>query len=145
MEIKHKNKNNTIQNISSKECFKILSNKTDSYLIDVRTLPEWKFVGVPDLFPINKETIFVSWQIYPKMNENKNFEKQILDIGIKKNNQLYLICRSGQRSYNAAKLLFDNGFINCFNLSDGFEGDLNQHKKRSLINGWKYNNLPWKQ
>ena len=52
-----------------------LSNKTNSYLIDVRTLPEWKFAGVPDLFSINKETIFVSWQIYPEMNENKNFEK----------------------------------------------------------------------
>ena len=145
MEIKHKNKNNTIQNISSKECFKILSNKTDSYLIDVRTLPEWKFIGVPDLFPINKETIFVSWQIYPQMNENKNFEKQILDLGIQKNNNLYFICRSGQRSLCAAKLLINNGFTCCFNIHDGFEGDLNQHKKRSLINGWKYNNLPWKQ
>ena len=145
MEIKRNNKNYNIQNIFSKECFENLSNEKDAYLIDVRTQAEWQFVGVPDLSLITKEVIFVTWQIYPKMNENKNFEKQILDIGIKKNNQLYLICRSGQRSYNAAKLLFDNGFINCFNLSDGFEGDLNQHKKRSLINGWKYNNLPWKQ
>jgi rhodanese-related sulfurtransferase len=66
-------------------------------------------------------------------------------MGIKKNNLLYLICRSGQRSYNAAKLLLDNGFTNCFNVIDGFEGELNQQKKRSLIDGWKYNNLPWRQ
>ena len=139
------NKNPMIQNISSKKCFKILSNKTNSYLIDVRTLPEWKFAGVPDLFSINKETIFVSWQIYPEMNENKNFEKKILDRGIKKSSNLYFICRSGQRSLCAAKLLTNNGFSSCFNIYDGFEGDLNQNNKRSLINGWKYNNLPWKQ
>lgn len=138
-------KNNIIQNISSKECFEILSNKVDAYLIDVRTLPEWKFVGVPDLSLINKETFFVSWQIYPEMNENKNFKEQILDLGIQKNSNLYFICRSGQRSLNAAKLLINNGFSSCFNIHDGFEGDLDQHNKRSLINGWKYNNLPWKQ
>ena len=138
-------KNNIIKNISSKECFEILSNKADAYLIDVRTLPEWKFVGVPDLSIINKETFFVSWQIYPEMNENKNFKKQILDLGIQTNSNLYFICRSGRRSLYAAKLLINNGFSSCFNIYDGFEGDLNQHKKRSLINGWKYNNLPWKQ
>ena len=138
-------KNNIIQNISSKECFEILSNNTDAYLIDVRTQPEWQFVGVPDLSQINKETIFISWLIYPKMNKNKNFERQILNQGIKKKNNLYFICRSGQRSLYASKLLIKNGFSSCFNVYDGFEGDLNKHKKRSLINGWKYNNLPWKQ
>ena len=139
------NKNHTIQNVSSIECFKILSNVTDSYLVDVRTLPEWKFVGVPNLSIINKETIFVSLLIYPDMDENKNFEKEILDQGIQKNNNLYFICRSGQRSLYAAEFLINSGFSNCFNVHDGFEGDQNQHKKRSLINGWKYNNLPWKQ
>ena len=139
------NTNYIVQNISSKECYKILSNKTDSYLIDVRTRPEWEFVGVPDLSIINKEAIFVSFQVYPDMNENKNFEKEILELGISKNSNLYFICRSGRRSLYAAKLLINNGFSSCFNIHDGFEGNLNQHKKRSLINGWKYNNLPWKQ
>ena len=139
------NTNHIVQNISSKECYKILSNKTDSYLIDVRTRPEWEFVGVPDLSIINKEAIFVSFQVYPDMNENKNFKKEILDQKIQKDNNLYLICRSGQRSLYAARLLINNGFSNCYNVYDGFEGDLNQYKKRSVINGWKCNNLPWKQ
>jgi rhodanese-related sulfurtransferase len=143
--VRNVNKNHIIQNVSSIECFKILSNVTDSYLVDVRTLPEWEFVGVPNLSIINKETIFVSFLIYPDMDENKNFEKKILDQGIQKNNNLYFICRSGQRSLYAAEFLINSGFSNCFNVHDGFEGDQNQHKKRSLINGWKYNNLPWKQ
>ena len=86
MEIKLNNKNYRIQNISSKKCFEILSKEKVAYLIDVRTHAEWQFVGVPDLSAIKKEVIFVSWQIHPEMNENKNFEKQILDMGIKKNN-----------------------------------------------------------
>ena len=139
------NKKNIIEDISSLRCFNRLSDKTDSYLVDVRTSPEWKFVGIPDLSIIKKQTIFVSFLIYPEMNENKNFEKEILDQGIKKNDHLYFICRSGQRSLNASELLINKGFYNCFNVVDGFEGEPNSHKKRSLINGWKYNNLPWKQ
>ena len=139
------NKKNIIEDISSLRCFNRLSDKTDSYLVDVRTSPEWEFVGIPDLSIIKKQTIFVSFLIYPEMNENKNFEKEILDQGIKKNDHLYFICRSGQRSLNASELLINSGFYNCFNVVDGFEGESNSHRKRSLINGWKYNNLPWIQ
>jgi hypothetical protein len=73
MEIKLNNKNYRIQNISSKKYFEILSKEKVAYLIDVRTHAEWQFVGVPDLSPIKKEVIFVSWQIHPEMNEHENF------------------------------------------------------------------------
>jgi len=144
MEIKHNCKKKIIQNLSSKKSFEILSKKADVCLIDVRTQPEWQFVGVPDLSLIKKKTFFVSWQIYPLMIENKNFEKKILDMGIKKNNEIHLICRSGQRSYKAASYLLSFGFTKCFNVVDGFEGKLNPLNMRGLIDGWKYNKLPWK-
>ena len=139
------NKKNTINNISSQECFEKLSKETNSQLIDVRTKPEWVYVGVPDLSSINKKVIFVSWQIYPKMETNKFFENQILELDVKKDNNLYFICRSGQRSYNAADLLFSRGFSNCFNVNDGFEGKQNHKSHRASMHGWKFNNLPWKQ
>ena len=66
------NKKNIIEDISSLRCFNILSDKTNSYLVDVRTSPEWEFVGIPDLSIIKKQTILVSFLFYPKMNENKN-------------------------------------------------------------------------
>jgi len=143
--VRNVNKNYRVLNVSSLQCFEILSNKTDTYLIDVRTQPEWEFAGIPDLSIINKKIIFVSFLIYPHMDKNKDFEKEILNQRIKKNDHLYFICRSGQRSLNASELLINSGFYNCFNVVDGFEGELNSHRKRSLINGWKYNNLPWKQ
>ena len=81
------NKKNTINNISSQECFEKLSKETNSQLIDVRTKPEWVYVGVPDLSSINKQVTFVSWQIYPEMTINKFFENQVLRANINKTNK----------------------------------------------------------
>ena len=138
-------KKNNIKNISSQECFEKLSIEVNSQLIDVRTKPEWIYVGVPDLSSINKKVIFVSWQVYPEMGTNKFFENQILESNIKKDNNLYFICRSGNRSNNAAEFLASRGFSNCFNVIDGFEGNLDHENHRSTIEGWKYHNLPWRQ
>ena len=87
----------------------------------------------------------ISWQVYPEMETNKFFENQILESNIKKNDNLYFICRSGNRSYNAAEFLTSRGFSNCINVIDGFEGKLNHKHQRALIDGWQFNNLPWKQ
>ena len=46
-------KKDYIKNISSQECFKKLSIEVYSHLIDVRTKPEWIYIGVPDLSLIN--------------------------------------------------------------------------------------------
>ena len=134
-----------INNSSSFDCFRMLSINQNSHLIDVRTKPEWDYVGIPDLSSIKKQALCISWKIYPEMRVNNNFEKQIIKFNIQKNNNLYFICRSGNRSYDAAKFLISKGFTNCFNVSDGFEGELNQHHKRASIDGWKFHNLPWKQ
>ena len=137
-------KNLSIKNITSIECFNKLSEISNSYLIDIRTKPEWEFIGVPDLSSLNKKTIFISWHVYPEMKINSLFENQITESNIKKNDKLFLICRSGNRSFQAAKFLSSFGYNNCFNIIDGFEGDKNNINQRSTINGWKYNNLPWK-
>ena len=134
-----------VQNITSFNCFKKLSEISNSYLIDVRTKPEWEFIGIPDLSSLNKKTIFISWYVYPEMKINFFFESQIDNSKIEKNDKLFLICRSGSRSLHASKFLVSCGYNYCYNVSDGFEGDKNNINQRSTINGWKYNNLPWKQ
>ena len=37
------------------------------------------------------------------------------------------------------------GYNYCYNVADGFEGELDQHKHRNSINGWKASGLPWTQ
>ena len=137
--------NYKIIEINSYDCFDILKKNIQTHLIDVRTQSEWEFVGVPDLTPINKKTFFISWNLYPDMRINENFGTEILHSKIKKDDTIFLICRSGRRSLEAAQYLNKLGYKNCYNVFDGFEGnkDLNNH--RSKLNGWKYNKLPWKQ
>ena len=135
----------SVKNITSIECFNKLSEISNSYLIDIRTKPEWEFIGVPDLSSLNKKTIFISWHMYPEMKINSLFENQITESNIKKNDNLFLICRSGSRSSDAAEFLTSHGFTNCFNVKDGFEGEIGPNHQRSTINGWKYCKLPWKQ
>ena len=134
-----------VQSVTSVECYNKLSQISNSCLIDIRTKPEWEFIGVPDLSSLNKKTIFISWHMYPEMKINSLFENQITESNIKKNDNLFLICRSGNRSSNAAELLTSRGFTNCFNVKDGFEGEIGPNHQRSTINGWKYCKLPWKQ
>ena len=106
----------SIKNITSIECFNKLSEISNSYLIDIRTKPEWEFIGVPDLSSLNKKTIFISWHIYPEMKINSLFKNLVTELHFEKNDKFFLICRSGTRSFNAAKFLSSMGYKYCFNI-----------------------------
>ena len=131
--------------INSYDCFAILKKNKHSHLIDVRTKPEWEFVGIPDLTSINRQTIFISWQLYPDMKINYGFGKEILRSKSKQEDTIFAICRSGNRSHEAAQYLSKLGYRKIYNVSDGFEGNKDLGNHRSKLNGWKYNKLPWKQ
>ena len=47
------------------DAYAALQSETDAVLIDVRTEPEWQFVGMPDLSGIGKQAQMVQWQTYP--------------------------------------------------------------------------------
>ena len=125
-----------------------------SYLIDVRSKPEWNFVGFPHSKEMKNNVIFCEWGFYPSMEKNPYFEDEILSkLNLKRCKNLYFICRSGSRSLHAAysvqSLLNQKqnitNTINCINVKFGFEGDLSLDKRRGNLNGWKFSSLPWKQ
>ncbi|HJD65738.1 MAG TPA: rhodanese-like domain-containing protein [Rickettsia endosymbiont of Bembidion nr. Transversale] len=125
-----------VQNICSKEAYNMLVSNNNTFLVDVRTEEEWKNVGVPSLSNKNN-VIFLSWQLSPFMELNKDFEDRFLSIiDDKMSNIIFFLCRSGHRSLMAANFMANIGYKNCYNIIDGFEGNL-QNK------GWKQNNLPW--
>jgi len=113
-------------------------------LIDVRTQAEWAFVGTPDLGELGREVVKIEWQIFPGMSGNQNFADQVRSEGLAPERPLYLICRSGARSLQAAVLLAQQGF-STYNIADGFEGDLDADGHRGSISGWKVEGLPWRQ
>ena len=91
------NKDLKVQNITSVECYNKLSEISNSYLIDVRTKPEWKFIGIPSLSSISKKTIFISWHIYPEMKINSLFKNLVTELHFEKNDKFFLICRSEKK------------------------------------------------
>jgi rhodanese-related sulfurtransferase len=60
--------------------------------------------------------------------------------------RIILMCRSGKRSAQAARILHIAGYRNVYTVIDGFEGDKLKSGERAgqrLVNGWKNSDLPW--
>jgi rhodanese-related sulfurtransferase len=131
--------------VTPDEAWRLLTEDPAAVLVDVRTQPEWVLVGVPDLTGIGKEAVFVSWQLFPAMNENPNFSAELASHNVTPDQKVLFICRSGNRSAAAARAMTARGFANCYNVIEGFEGELDSARHRGSLGGWKVKQLPWIQ
>ncbi len=135
--------------ITCKDCWSVLNQKSDAQLVDVRTSEEWKTIGVPDLSSIGKQVLLAEWQQFPTMQINTLFAEQVSDLlgdaGTSGRSSVLLICRSGARSISAAEALTKAGYECAFNVLEGFEGRPNNNGRRGTVSGWKFDSLPWRQ
>ncbi len=131
--------------VTSLQAWDILKEDAGAVLVDVRTTAEWQFVGLPDLRSLGRGPACVPWQVYPDMAVNPEFASQVAAQGVARDATVLLLCRSGQRSRNAAIALTELGFKRCFNIADGFEGPLDDDRQRGRQSGWKAAGLPWFQ
>ncbi len=122
-----------------------------SLLVDVRTRPEWSFVGVPDLQTAEAGMMLSEWRQFPGMGINPDFATTLLaDLGQEIPVKIFFICRSGARSMEAARAVAEalnarGKSVECVNVAEGFEGDIDQDGHRGRRNGWKARGLPWRQ
>jgi len=131
--------------VSPEDAYTVLQ-ALDGVLVDVRTVPEWQFIGVPDTTGTKGKLATISWKNYPDFSQNTKFADQIAALpGVSKDTPLLFICRSGGRSLDAAVAMTAAGYSKCFNVSGGFEGDPDSDGHRGTTQGWKAKNLPWKQ
>ena len=65
--------------------------------------------------------------------------------GVRPDQTVLILCRSGQRSRAAAIALTARGYGRCYNVSEGFEGDKDGAGHRGTVGGWKIGGLPWTQ
>jgi len=131
--------------ISVVDAWRILGEEATAHLIDVRTQAEWNFVGLPDLSDIEKPVHRLEWQGFPGGAPNPEFTDQVAATGVKPSDTLFFLCRSGGRSKAAAIAQTAAGYKKCFNVTGGFEGDLDADGHRGHVAGWKAAGLPWKQ
>ena len=134
--------------VDPQEAWERLSQDQAAQLIDVRTLPEWNFVGVPDLGPLQRQALFCEWQHFPPA-ANGDFVKDAVEAlkgtSYRTDAPLFFLCRSGARSRAAAIAMTQAGYGPCFNIADGFEGALDGKRHRGAAGGWKASGLPWVQ
>lgn len=135
--------------VTPEETFEYLKTNP-AIMVDVRTLPEWKSVGMPDLSNTPSKLLTISWKLYPSYEQNPKFIDELhSEPSIKKDTPLFFICRSGGRSLDAAIAATAAGHRYCFNViggfTGGFEGEAIEGEQRKEKQGWKNNNLPWIQ
>jgi phage shock protein E len=88
----------------------------EKLIIDVRTIPEWKKNRI-------ENTLLIEWQ---------DLLTVVNKMGIKKNREILLFCRSGNRSGKAKKILEENGYTNVKNL--GSIQDAGNYLKLPVVN-----------
>ncbi len=133
--------------ISPKKAANMIAASANVVFIDVRSEMEFLFVG----HPIGATNI--PWIEEPDWDINPNFVRDVrrlvlggvIDSENIESAPIVLICRSGKRSAQAGEKLIEAGFKRIYNVSSGFEGNLNKNHQRSTKSGWRYDGLPWEQ
>lgn len=121
------------------EAHELVALAPGARLVDVRSHAELELVGaIPG-------AIHVEWQSWPGWVKNPHFLTQ-LSQATDPEALLLFICRSGHRSHFAAAACAAAGRGGCYNVLEGFEGDLDKATgHRAQLNGWKQRGLPWQQ
>ncbi len=121
--------------LTPNEAFDILQQDSTTVLVDVRSQAELDLVGrIPN-------SRHIEWAFYPGMVANTEFASQ-LQTQTDKDKTIIFMCRTGGRSHNAAVVAQQLGY-KAYNMLEGFEGEANAERQRTLINGWKHAGLPW--
>jgi len=123
--------------VTPEEAWRLYAAKA-AKLIDVRTRPEWEFVGHVPGVPL------IEWRSYGAERPNAEFVQELEKVAARDEPVLFL-CRSGVRSHHAADLAARAGYRRAYNVLEGFEGDLDPERHRGLAGGWRHAGLPWTQ
>jgi rhodanese-related sulfurtransferase len=134
-----------VENVAPEQVWEALRSDPQAQLVDVRTDAEWSYVGLPDLMDAEKQPILIPWQVFPTMQVNPDFVRQMKAAGLTPEHRLYFLCRSGVRSLAAAAAAQQAGFPHAYNIADGFEGPPDESGHRGQRAGWKAEGLPWRQ
>lgn len=125
--------------LTPEEAHALLAATPNTHLVDVRTRPEWEYVGhIPG-------SILIEWTMYPHGERNPRFLDELRAAVKDPEAPLIFLCRSGQRSDGAARAAAAAGYRMAFNMLEGFEGAKDTEGHRSTLGGWRKAGLPWVQ
>jgi rhodanese-related sulfurtransferase len=129
-----------MKNLLPKEAWALVQQQPDVLFVDVRMEIESLYVGRPP------GVQNIPWYEYPDLTPDPaQFAKAVEREAGNKDRTVVLICRSGKRTVDAGTVLEGAGFTDVVNVVHGFEGELDEGFRRSTINGWRHDGLPWEQ
>ncbi len=133
--------------VSSQDAWDALAADPQALLVDVRTQVEWQLIGKPDLSSIGREPVYLQWVTMQGVNKNfvDELKAALEERGAAADTPIYFMCQSGGRSKMSAMQCTEQGYSACYNIAEGFEGDLDEHQHRNSISGWKVAGMPWTQ
>ena len=127
-----------MKHLNPKEASEFLHQSPTAVFIDVRSEMEFLFVGHP------VGAIMIPWNDGPNWDVNPDFIAHVKKA-TSVDRPVVLIWRSGNRSREAGHALEQAGFTKVYNVLHGFEGDLSDDHRRNVLNGWRFEGLPWEQ
>jgi rhodanese-related sulfurtransferase len=140
------NGNPAVNSISPTDAWALMRSDPGVTLIDVRSDMEFLMIGHP------KGAVNVPWIDAPDWVVNDNFVANVRKALLgrvsakgRRSSPLLLICRSGNRSRDAAELLAGEGLTDINVIAGGFEGPLDDEHHRNTVAGWRFEGLPWEQ
>jgi rhodanese-related sulfurtransferase len=126
--------------VTPQEAYALLRDNPRARLVDVRTNAERDWVGRVAID--GERHAAIEWNVYPGGTPNPRFLDQLTQVA-GKDDVLLFLCRSGVRSRHAAKLATEHGYLHCFDILEGFEGDKDAEGHRKTVGGWCKHGLPW--
>lgn len=126
--------------VTPQEAYALLQAESGVKLIDVRTNAERDWIGRVAIAA--EQHGAVEWSQYPGGALNPAFLDQLAGIA-RPQDVLLFLCRSGVRSRHAAKLATEHGYLYCYDILEGFEGDKDAQGHRKQVAGWCHAGLPW--
>ena len=130
-----------MQHLEPKQADEFLRSHADALFVDCRGEMEFLYVGHPP------GALHAAWNDGPDWEVNPHFVGQVKKLAGTNHatRPIVLICRSGNRSKEAGEALERQGFTRVYNVSHGFEGELNPQHQRNSLAGWRYEGPPWEQ
>jgi rhodanese-related sulfurtransferase len=133
-----------------------MENMEKTLFVDTRTPSELNYLGAASVMDAHVPLVFMDTSDWNDKKhrylrkDNKNFvadiDKVLAKKGLKKDDTVILMCRSGKRSAKAANMLAEKGYTRVYSVVDGYEGDKakeGDNKGKRVVNGWKNSGLPW--
>ena len=127
-----------VSTISPAKALEMIKNPA-TYLVDVRSVAEYYLVG----HPVQAYSIPLTFwsETRQDFEPNENFVRDIKER-FRPSDALVFICRSGGRSRRAAEEALKAGFVEVYNVGEGFEGEKDENGLRT-VGGWRNRGLPY--